>query len=236
MLSRLRKLGVALDPAGHRIRSALRGFSHLLDQSAAQVLDLGSGAAPYAGLFPHQRYVTADLAAGADVRCDATSLPFDSRAFDLVICTEVLEHVPDPDKTLQEIHRVLTSEGALALTTPLTWGVHESRDYHRWTDMGLRQLLHRNGFHVECLVPRGGIFLCLGEMLLVIPWHLFGGVEERKRWQTFLYVCTYALLLAPAWLLSAIDGLDRRRHFTHGYAALCRPAGAPEPLRASASR
>ena len=45
-------------------------------------------------------------------------LPFDDNSFDLVACTETLEHVRDVQLALSEIRRVLRPGGRLALTTP----------------------------------------------------------------------------------------------------------------------
>lgn len=42
---------------------------------------------------------------------DAHKIPYASNAFDLVVCTEVLEHVTDPKSVLQEIKRVLKNKG-----------------------------------------------------------------------------------------------------------------------------
>ncbi len=222
-LAPFRKLGFALDPSIRRIYEELRRLSAQLPP-ADSVLDLGSGTAPYAPLFSHRRYVTADLFADSSVRCDALALPFADDAFDLVLCTEVLEHVSDPDATLQEIHRTLRTEGVLVLTTPLTWGVHAKQDFHRWTESGLRRLLARHRFEVVTLRPRGGVFLCLGALLLILPWQLFGEAHERKAWQTLFFAALYALAVPPALLLAALDPVDRRQHFTLGYVALCRPA------------
>ena len=221
-LARFRKLALAVDPAARRIRAEIQRIAATL-APADSVLDLGSGQAPYEDLFPHRRYVTADLFAGADVRCDATVLPFRTAAFDLVLCTELLEHVPDPDATMREIRRVMRDRGALVLTTPLTWGVHASQDYHRWTDSGLVRLLTRHGFQVRRIRTRGGVFLALGALLLVIPWQVLGEARERAWWQTLLYAAGYALLVIPALGLAALDPLDRRQHFTLGYVVLCEP-------------
>ena len=45
-------------------------------------------------------------------------LPFPDRCFDCVVSTEVIEHVPDETKMLDEAWRVLTKNGRLVLTTP----------------------------------------------------------------------------------------------------------------------
>jgi len=222
-LAHFRKLGLALDPGARRIRADLRRVSGYL-QPAERVLDLGSGTAPYAPLFAHRHYVTADLFADSDVRCDAAALPFADRAFDLVLCTEVLEHVPDPDVTLREIRRTMRSNGALVLTTPLTWGVHAEQDFHRWTESGLRRLLARHEFQVVELRPRGGVLLCFGALLLTLPWQLFGEARQRKGWQTVMFAALYAIAMPVALVLAALDPLDHRQHFTFGYVALCRPA------------
>jgi len=189
---------------------------------ADRVLDLGSGKAPYKSMFVHRQYVTADLFAKADVRCDATALPFADQAFDLAICTEVLEHVPEPAVTLGELNRLLSDGGTLVLTTPLTWGVHETFDFHRWTDTGLQRLLTRGGFEVETVRPRGGVLLCLGALLLIVPWQLFGAAAGRRWWRTLLFALTYPMLLVPATVLAVLDPLDRQQKFTQGYVALCR--------------
>jgi SAM-dependent methyltransferase len=227
VLTRFRRIANSLDPAARRLRAELRRVAATLP-IADRVLDLGSGQAPYAAFFPHRNYFTADLLTAADVRCEAAHLPFPNESFDLIICTEVLEHVPDPAAALNEMRRTLRSTGALVLSTPLTWGVHEQRDFHRWTDSGLRQLLSQHGFTVKVLRSRGGILVCLGALLLVIPWQLFGEGSNRRRWQSALFAASYLLLFPIATVIAALDPLDSRQHFTHGYVAQCGPS-EPSP-------
>jgi SAM-dependent methyltransferase len=50
-------------------------------------------------------------------RANLESLPFEDRSFDLVLCTQVLEHVLDPAAALRELARVLEQGGTLVLST-----------------------------------------------------------------------------------------------------------------------
>lgn len=59
-------------------------------------------------------------------RCDLNrdSFPYPDESFDVVTCLDVIEHVLDPRRLLQEIRRVLRPTGALILTTPNVRYVH----------------------------------------------------------------------------------------------------------------
>ncbi|MFO7709269.1 MAG: methyltransferase domain-containing protein [Desulfobacterales bacterium] len=52
---------------------------------------------------------------------DGLRLPFGAECFDLVICAEVLEHVPDPARTVAETLRVLKPGGHLVVSVPRRW-------------------------------------------------------------------------------------------------------------------
>jgi SAM-dependent methyltransferase len=55
------------------------------------------------------------------VRADGLHLPFEENSFDVVIASEVLEHVPEDTQVLQEVTRVLKPEGTLAVSVPRSW-------------------------------------------------------------------------------------------------------------------
>jgi len=52
------------------------------------------------------------------VVCDAANLPFRKECFDVVVCSEVLEHVPSPEKVSMQINRVVRNNGILIVTVP----------------------------------------------------------------------------------------------------------------------
>jgi glycosyltransferase involved in cell wall biosynthesis/2-polyprenyl-3-methyl-5-hydroxy-6-metoxy-1,4-benzoquinol methylase len=98
-----------------------------------RVLDLGCGAAlKTAALNRHDSnfavgcdfdagllgYARARVGESRLVRCDALALPFPAGEFDWVIAVEVIEHVREPARLLEEINRVLRPGGRLLLTTP----------------------------------------------------------------------------------------------------------------------
>jgi len=67
-------------------------------------------------------WVKVDIAPPCDVICDFNSddliLPFNEKTFDLIICTEVLEHILWPQQLLKEVSRVLSTDGKMLLSVP----------------------------------------------------------------------------------------------------------------------
>lgn len=84
------------------------------------------------------------LAGRARVVCDASDLPFDDAQFDLVICIAVLEHVLEPQRCVDEVHRVLRADGQIYATTPFMQQVHMGEyDFTRFTRSGHRWLFRQ---------------------------------------------------------------------------------------------
>ncbi len=71
--------------------------------------------------LPGLRYVTTDLdhAQNADLRLDVTQLELPDAAFDAVICSHVLEHVPDDAAAMRELRRVTAPGGFTLVMVPL---------------------------------------------------------------------------------------------------------------------
>jgi SAM-dependent methyltransferase len=96
---------------------------------------------------------------------DAHYLPFKENVFDCVKCTEVLEHVENPEKVIKEIAGVLKSSGVLILSMPFNFPMHaDPYDFQRFTDYKLRKLLE-NDFEIGIIQKQGLFFTVLGSML-----------------------------------------------------------------------
>ena len=95
---------------------------------------------------PTIELVESDIVFGdrANLICDAHSLPFADNSFDAVIVQAVLEHVVDPWRCVEEIHRVLKADGLVYAETPFMQQVHMGcYDFTRFTHLGHRRLFRK---------------------------------------------------------------------------------------------
>jgi 2-polyprenyl-3-methyl-5-hydroxy-6-metoxy-1,4-benzoquinol methylase len=107
----------------------------------AQILDAGCGAGPALRFLKQRGFVPwgSDLIEyplmqakrllpdARLVQCDSNhALPFRDESFDVILMSEVIEHVAKPEFTLRECWRVLNKKGAVALTTPNLWDVRRT--------------------------------------------------------------------------------------------------------------
>jgi SAM-dependent methyltransferase len=113
-----------------------------------RVLDVGCGAKPYYPFFAGAaEYVGIDVveSPSADLVGAVESLPIEDDSFDIVLCTQVLEHVDDPAAAVRELHRVTKPGGRVLASTHGVMVFHPNpNDYWRWTHTGLRRLFEQN--------------------------------------------------------------------------------------------
>jgi len=110
--------------------------------SDGRTLNIGFGGVPHRSFFPNT--ITLDIAKSGNpaILGDAYFLPFTNGSFEIVLCTEVLEHLTEPQKAIDEIKRVLKKRGKLILTTRFLFPLHDiPSDYFRFTKYGLGYLL-----------------------------------------------------------------------------------------------
>lgn len=137
-----------------------------------RVLDLGGAKILKRGQFDIDRYgfrvVYANLspAKRPDVQADAARIPFRPCSFDLVVCSELLEHVPEPGAVLLEVHRVLRTGGRLLACIPFLYQIHgDPQDYGRYTETYWRERLASAGFSALTIERQGLYWSVLVDMI-----------------------------------------------------------------------
>ena len=143
-----------------------------------RILDAGAGEMRFKPFCLHLKYVSQDFGQyegssdgnglhtqnwntkKIDLICDIASIPEKDASFDAILCTEVLEHIPDPTKALDEFARLLKPGGKLILTAPFASWVHMA-PYHFCSGFSRYWYEHhlaKRGFKIEELTPNGDWF------------------------------------------------------------------------------
>jgi SAM-dependent methyltransferase len=110
-----------------------------------RVLDAGGRIQPYRPLLEGRliEYVAVDIADSplVNVKADICHMPFSTGSFDLAICTQVLDLLPDPSVAVAEIHRVLKPGGVALFSLPACALRFNDAERWRFLPAGIRQLL-----------------------------------------------------------------------------------------------
>ena len=136
-----------------------------------RVLDVGCGPKPYYPFFAERAsaYVGVDIVdhPAADLVGPVEALPVDDGSFDVVLCTQVLEHADDPTRAVAELRRVTAPGGRVLASTHGVQVYHPSpQDYWRWTHAGLRRLFEEGADWDWVDVDAGaGTAACLAMLL-----------------------------------------------------------------------
>ena len=191
--SRLQNPTVHTDSSDHAyIRSHLieRSIAGLAPRLQGDLIDVGCGQQPYRNYLGQlKRIVACDFDAkrgNVDFACPAHAIPVPPESFDAILCTEVLEHVPDPLAVWREFYRILRPGGQVLLTTPAYWPPHElPYDFYRYPEQGLRYLATTAGFEVHEVWPSGGRWAMLGQVGMHVLGHYLKPRWMRRIWNDF---------------------------------------------------
>jgi SAM-dependent methyltransferase len=191
------------------VRSALAGWLQsqavqLAGHAPVRILDVGCGVKPYYPFFAAvaSQYVGVDVVENpvAELLGAVEALPVADGSFDVVLCTQVLEHCDDPAQAVRELRRVTAPGGRVLLSTHGVQVYHPSPvDYWRWTHTGLRRLFEESAAWASVAVePAAGTASALAMLL--------GGYVE-------IALRRSALARPPVWLLNrlgtALDGRSK---------------------------
>jgi len=188
----------------------------------AKILDAGAGERRFKPYCNHMHYVAQDFGKyegglastglqaeswdneGLDIVSDIVSIPVDDSSFDYILCTEVLEHVPDAVSAIREFSRILKPGGVLLTTAPFCSLTHFAPYHfsgynHYWWEHHLA----KNGFEIETIQANG-------------TWFSFVA-QELSRSQTvgktygapWLGLLTRVLSIPLIFLLSLMERFDQ---------------------------
>lgn len=163
------------------------------------VLDYGCGTSPYQDLFGQisSKYTRVDIDRTVDadyVVSEDEKIPLKDNSYDVILSTQVLEHIKNPQFYLAESKRLLKENGLFIVSTHGIWPYHAfPSDYNRWTKTGLEEEVRKQGFKLvrsySILGPFASVIqfemLLIAEKLirlkvmgrfLLAPLSLFGNV------------------------------------------------------------
>ncbi|TMK57567.1 MAG: class I SAM-dependent methyltransferase [Actinobacteria bacterium] len=135
-----------------------------------RLLDVGCGTKPYAPFFAAAvaEYVGVDVGnPAAELEGTVEEIPVPDESFELVLCTQTLEHVDDPGRAVRELRRVVAPGGRVLASTHGVQVYHpDPDDYWRWTHAGLERLFRENGsWSAVTVTPASGTAACIGMLV-----------------------------------------------------------------------
>lgn len=157
--------------------------------SGLRILDAGAGELRNRPLCAHLNYVSQDFCqfegsgsakglqvstwdiSKIDLVCDIVDIPEPEASFDVILCSEVFEHLPDALEALDEFSRLLKPNGMLILTAPFASFVHFA-PYHFATGFSrywYEYHLPLRNFEIQELTANGDWFSYAKQEILRLP-------------------------------------------------------------------
>lgn len=202
--------------------------------SGLTILDAGAGELKNASLCKHLKYTSQDLAeytgegdgeafqtgvwntSKIDIKSDICNIPVPDGSFDVVLCSEVLEHVPDPIRAINELDRILKVGGILIITAPFRSLTHFSPFHYCDGFNRYFYFSHLNNYELTDVIPNGNFFDSAAETIRLIPRISF------KYSNRFLAIISAVLALPLYCMLVALRSLDRGSEAISCYGYLVR--------------
>ncbi len=167
-----------------------------------RILDAGAGELKYKPFCVHLDYVSQDFGqydgkgdgvggqtgkwdqSQLDIVCDIVEIPEPDASFDVVMCIEVLEHVPDPVRVLRELARLLKPCGVLILTAPSSCRTHFAPYFYQtgFSRYFYEYWLDKLGFQIQEIQYNGNFFECLAQELRTLPLIAQDYSSEKIDW------------------------------------------------------
>jgi len=200
--------------SGYWVRKRLdEAIARHANLAHGRLLDIGCGTKPFEKLFVPfvDQYIGLEYSPEsgyrgnkADFCGDAAYLPLADESVDTILCTEVMEHVPDPERTIQEFARILTPGGTVITTAPFFYPIHDAYDFFRYSPDGLKAIMERYGLTVEEVRPLSGTAVTLAA-LFNLYWYDIGFIWTK--WLYPLSIVLRPILWFLCFLINLLGGL-----------------------------
>ncbi|MGR3301659.1 MAG: class I SAM-dependent methyltransferase [Candidatus Scalindua sp.] len=198
-------------------------------------MNTGAGGAGYKIFFDHCRYESTDITIGFSKTDDCLSylsdlhhMPIQDSTYDVIVNTQVLEHVEFPQQVIDEFYRVLKPDGQLFLTTPQSWGIHMApHHFYNFTCYGLESLFKNANFEIKSITPIGGIFWNLAKIISKLPIYIINQHRHHKNVRMLVLLYPFFLILRPLCeyviplVFFYLDRIDINQGWTIGYMCHC---------------
>ena len=188
-----------------------------------KILDAGAGECQYKKFCSHLEYVSQDFAqyngegnskglqtktwdnTKLDIISDITAIPVPDKSFDVIMCTEVFEHLPDSISAIKEFSRILKPGGYLIITAPFRSLTHFA-PYHFYSGFNkyfYERNLGESGFEIKEITPNGNYFEYIAQELRRVS--SVATSFSTKTWNFVMKLFLYPLL----WILKKLSKEDK---------------------------
>jgi len=164
------------------------------------LIDIGAGECQYKLHCNHLNYTSQDFnqytgtgngiglqtgdwdVSQIDIVSDILSIPVQDKSYDVVLCTEVLEHVPNPIAALEEMTRILKNEGKLIITAPFCSLTHFAPFHYcdGFSKYFYTFHLERLGYKILEITPNGNYYQYLSQEMLRLPFMITNFSNKRS--------------------------------------------------------
>lgn len=222
-------------PAGfgrYHVNLFIKDIVKKYDVKNKTLLDVGAGHQPYKKLFKQINYSSCDsedviqemkyntLNAKHDFYCNINEkIPVTDDIYDYILCSEVLEHVYNPNNVICEMSRILKKNGLIFITAPQCGGEHMlPHNYFNYLGPGLEYLLKKNNLEPIKIFKPAGAFHLIGNVLNKIFNNLFSFKNNKTKYIFFsLELCFRVILYFINIFLFYLDKVDKKKTWCQHY-------------------
>jgi len=182
-------------------RKYVRKIISKLNYDGLNVLDIGSGYENWSSFFKNSsQYDTVDLRedVGATYVGDFFTMSIPNK-YDLIIGTELLEHIPTPHLFFERVNSLLNENGRLLISFPFLFKVHaDPDDYFRYTFQGIKSL-SKDYFEIEKSINHGNKLQLIWETFVdgkfMIPLKLLNFIFAKIDYKNKYFPLGYVMVL-----------------------------------------